>query len=321
LTVFSSKGFQAQFDEMMSDFKESFALLQSSQAVSKYSQEQTKKEEGLLDEKKTLMAQYGLTVDDLDFALEDFSIDELKEKFDAVAKNQKQSAFALASDFKEELIAALSSERFETIWGIENKYCYVDHDVGASEVYVWDRSDSWRLYGFTYSINGDVVSVNFASKKRKKFSIVDFDGGEQSGGLASVFGEVEAKFTESEKLWSEKYQTAVDKVSAMESELSELKRFKEDVEAFGAKQAREEVLSQFEDLSGVEAFETLKEECEQYSSEVLEEKCFAIRGRVQVAKFSIQEPKPAPRLKVGEPDIPNEPYGGVFSEYGIAGKR
>lgn len=37
----------------------------------------------------------------------------------------------------------------------------------------WDRQD-WKLYGFTFSVSGDAVEIDFACKKRKKFSIVDF---------------------------------------------------------------------------------------------------------------------------------------------------
>ena len=46
------------------------------------------------------------------------------------------------------------------------------------EVYCWDRND-WLLYGFGYKLNGDSVVIDFESKKRKKYTIVDFDEGEQ----------------------------------------------------------------------------------------------------------------------------------------------
>jgi len=103
----------------------------------------------------------------------------------------------------------------------------------------------------------------------------------------------------------------------MENELGALRQFKTDTEGAKAKGERDEVFAQFEDLVGVEAFETLRENCMEYSKEDLEEKCFAIRGRNSTtAKFSY-EPK-APKLIVEKTGgITPEPYGGIFAEYGF----
>ena len=83
---------------------------------------------------------------------------------------------------------------------------------------------------------------------------------------------------------------------------------------------RDEVFAQFEDLNGMEAFETLREHCLEFDLETLEEKCFAIRGRVgNPVKFS-HEPK-APKLPIEKNGFTSEPYGGVFAEYGIIPKH
>ena len=56
--------------------------------------------------------------------------------------------------------------------------------------------------------------------------------------------------------------------------------------------------------------------CNMTVIEDLEEKCYAIRGRNgSVAKFSY-EPK-APKLPVEKNNVTPEPYGGVFTEFGI----
>jgi hypothetical protein len=102
----------------------------------------------------------------------------------------------------------------------------------------------------------------------------------------------------------------------METELGTLRKFKEEADAAEAQSAREKVFAQFEDLVGVEAFENLRDNCADYDVEALEEKCFAIRGRTgTVAKFSAEEK--APKLKVNKTEISNEPYGGIFTQYGI----
>lgn len=328
LMMFSQNEFKAQLDEMMREFKESFSLAQSSQEVVIPQQNYSEGGEGTLDEKMTLMAQYGLSEDMIDFNLEDFTLEELREKFEALKANddhqdndpqgvKPEENFALAEQFKEELMGALSEQKIETCFGEMCRYWYMDYDGEASEVYCYDQED-WKLYGFNYSMNGDHVVVDFESKKRKKMSIVDFDEGEQRSVFAEVYSTIVAQHSENETRWNERYQEASETITSMENELNELRQYKANAENAAAKQARDEVLGKFEEeLTGIEAFEQLRENCEQYSVEDLEEKCFAIRGRNQTAKFSMTETKP-PKLLVehGEPGEP-EPYGGVFVKYNI----
>lgn len=315
LMVFSQDEFKAQLDEMMREFKDEITTMQLSKEVDIHPQNHSEGGEEALEDKKTLMTQYGLTEDVLDFNLEDFTEDELREKFEAIANKQKEESFALAEQFREELIDALSVEKVETCFGEMSRYWYMDYDNEAMEVYCYDYED-WKLYGFPYSLNGDSVVVDFACKKRKKFAIIDFDEGEQQATFAVVYSKMAEQYSANDEQWTAKYQTASDTIASMTSELETLRKFKSDTEDSAAAQAREEVFSQFEDLAGVEAFETLREDCSKYSIEDLEEKCFAIRGRNQVAKFSAQEPK-APKLKIEKTDVTVEPYGGVFAEYGI----
>lgn len=314
LEMFSRDDFKAQLAEMMQEFKESFTLAQSSNEVGIYLQNNSEGGDEVLEQKIALMKEFGLTAEQLDFNLEDFSVDELRTKFEEM-KNSALN-FALAEQFREELINALSVETVETCFGTMTRYWYVDYDNDVSEVYCYDTED-WKLYGFTYSLNGDNVTINFDEKKRKKFSIVDFDEGEQIAAFAAVFATVTEKFNENNVQWEQKYQTASDTISSMESELGTLRQFKTDTEDAIAKGERDEVFAQFEDLVGVEAFENLREHCTEYSVEDLEEKCFAIRGRNgAIAKFSY-EPK-APKLPIEKTFVPSDPYGGVFAEYGIA---
>lgn len=323
LELFSCNDFKAQLAEMMCEFKESFSLKQPSKEVVICPQNNSMKGgEEVLEQKTALMAEFGFSADMLDFSIEDFTVEELRVKFEELkSSNQQKNAnpddkFALAEQFREELINALSTETVETCFGDMTRYWYLDYDIEAMEVYCYDIED-WKLYGFPYSMNGDNVVVDFACKKRKKFSIVDFDEGEQPAVFAAVFETVYAKFTENNSQWVEKYQTASDTITSMENELGTLRQFKTDTEDAIAKGKRDGVFAQFEDLIGVEAFETLREHYAEYSVEDLEEKCYAIRGRQgAAAKFSL-EPK-APKLAIEKTGISPDPYGGVFAEYGIA---
>ncbi len=273
-----------------------------------------------MDEKNKLMAEFGLTADALGFSIEDFSLEELRAKFEELTSGSGGSEpekFELDSQFFNELYAALTAETVTTEWGSMPRYWYVDHDNAASEVYAEDRENGWNLYGFPYSMNGDKVAIDFDGGKRKKYSIVDFDEGEQSTPTSKLFELVSQKFSEASAEWTEKYQKATEEAAANNKELAALRKFKSDTESAGEKAKRDEVFAQFEDLNGVEAFENLREHGMEYDLETLEEKCFAIRGRNgSTVKFS-HEPK-VPKLPVENHNAEPEPYGGLFAKYGIS---
>ena len=110
--------------------------------------------------------------------------------------------------------------------------------------------------------------------------------------------------------WAEKYQI-------VECELNELRTFKSDIEKAESDKEKEELFSAFEDLVGVDSFEALRDDCDKFSIEEIEEKCFAIRGRKQAGKFALN-PGKAPKLPIEKSGgMDDEPYGGVFAKYGF----
>ena len=120
LELFSRDDFKTQLAEMMQEFKEAFSLAQSPEGVG-ISQNYSEGGEEVLDEKKALAAQYGLDIDKLGFSLEDFSLEELRAKFEemkaaepaapAAGAAQNPENFALEGQFRNELIAALEAEK------------------------------------------------------------------------------------------------------------------------------------------------------------------------------------------------------------------
>ena len=70
-----------------------------------------------MEQKKALAAEYGLDIESLDFSIDDLSVEELREKFEAMKEqpplNQalilmtQVRAFALEGQFREELYGAL----------------------------------------------------------------------------------------------------------------------------------------------------------------------------------------------------------------------
>lgn len=321
LEMFSQNTFKQQMSEMMQDLKENFSMVNplikdDNTRPKNYSMEGGK---GTLEDKMNLAAKYGIDIDTLDFSIDDLTIEELTEKFEAMKQNNPagtpEKTFALTSNMLEEIDRALSAEKVTRDWGECSRYFYVDCDIELSEVYCWDRND-WLLYGFAFSVDGDSVSIDFASKKRKKYTIVDFEGGEQVSPIAPVFELIESKLKEYSEIES-KFNDASSTIKTLEAELDTLRQYKSDTEDAIAKEKRNEVFSQFEDLAGIEAYESLRKNCENFDLETIEEKCFAIRGRNSSAlKFSAKEKNP--KIKVPKTDVSNEPYGGLFMKYGIS---
>ena len=316
LSLFSYDEMKKQMADMMSDLKNEFSLVvppvgDNDIHTKNYPMEGGEK---VLNEKLALVAEYGFEVEKLGFSIEDMTLEELREKFEVMKSAEPKADFALAGQIRDEINNALSVEKIECCWGEMTRYHYVDHDHEAMQVYCYDAED-WNLYGFAYSMNGDNVVIDFESKKRMKFAIVDFDEGEQIAPFASIFEEVAKQYTANDTQWSEKYQTASDTITSMNKELGSLRQFKTDAEETAKAAAREEVFAQFEELVGVEEFDTLRENCAEYELDALEEKCYAIRGRRGVTAKFAQE-STTTKLKVDKTHPANEPYGGLFVRYG-----
>lgn len=275
-----------------------------------------------MDEKTALTDSYGLCADMLDFNLDDFSLEELKEKFEAMktaSQDPEDKDFALESQVRDELMQALEAEKVER--GDDDwhytipRYWFFDYDKELMEVYGTSTED-YHIYGFQYSMNGDHAVIDWESKKRMKIALAAYNEGDALSPLERMFSAVEGDFRTGYTQLTEKYQTAEGDMDTMKAELDTLRKFKADAESVQQEAEAEKVFEKFEDLSGVEAFEALRGNAGSYSAEELEEKCFALRGRqATVAKFS-KESKP-PKLKVEKAHLEKEPYGGVFTEYGI----
>ena len=186
-------------------------------------------------------------------------------------------------------------------------------------MYCHDCED-WNLYGFSYAMNGDNVEIAFDSKKRMKFAIVAFDEGEQPAVFAEVLTQISKKYAENNAAWEEKLNGANEKYAELETEAKELRQFKADTEAAAQEAAVNGVLGKFAKLAGIEEFDALCANHDGYTAEALEEKCYAIMGRNSAAAKFSYEPTKSPKLPVdggAKRTASDEPYGGVFAEYGF----
>lgn len=177
------------------------------------------------------------------------------------------------------------------------KYWMHDFDLEKMELYVEDTKD-YRLYALPFAIDGDKVSVDFACAKRVKVVYETIDESENAE---------EVTFSVSEAY------------SEVLSELKNLREFKLSKDNEARKDAESEVFSRFADLESNEEFRKLQENCGDLSIDQIEEKCFAIRGRSMVMKFSAEENAPVrtpvEKMSNANVDLSNEPYGGLFVEF------
>lgn len=232
-----------------------------------------------------------------------------------------QNSFALNSNFMDELIRALESEKYEDkYWGICPRYSYCDYDAEKGEVYAWDCED-WKLYGFAYTVDGDCVIIEFASKARKKFVIAAFEDGAGEQSLAPLFTQMKERAMQR----AESEFAAVK--DALEKDAGELKAKYEKLKADytglvnenNARQeaaqaaAKEELFGRFEkELAGDAEFAQLREAAKDFAIEDIETKCFAMIGKKK-ANFSARERKLPDKVMIPDsvPVAPN-PYGTLF---------
>ena len=330
LETFSKEEFKKQMEEMMQDLKETFTVKTSEEDDNTKISVEGGKE--ALEEKIELAKQYNIDIENLDFSLDDFTVEELTEKFESMKSSSESSEsddtqkddYALVSNIVDEVCRILeSSEQFVSDWGdTYPRYWYVDCDVDAREVYGRDMTDN-LIYGFSFTQDGDSISIDFTSKKRMKVVLADFEGGDTSP-VSEAFTKMKEDISKYVKDFADmksKFADTSAKFEAMESELEELRQFKTDTEKSISDNEKEELFAKFEDLSGIEAFEELKSNRDNYELDVLEEKCYAIRGRKATeVKFSAKpSAQSVPVIKVDRSEeMSREPYGGIVEKFNKA---
>ena len=352
--TFSADNLSVRMSEMMEDFKRCFSKVMAASAddnITPNGEQFTEGGEGSLNISE-LLQKYNLTADDVDFETDGMSAEEIEKRFaqisearfdgdagdgandgndgqgedgeqegtgdqgegedaqngndqgespddDDDAPTDTRRQFQLTGEqMRDGILDALCAIMYTDEWGSWPRYCYVDYDPVACEVYAYDNED-WNLYGFAYSMNGDAVVIDFDSKSRKKIAFVDFEGGDAQFSYKHVMDTATAKF------------------EAVAGEVAGLREYKRGIENAERKAAEDEVFARFADIAEDERFRNLKDNCAEMSIQDIEDKCFAIRGRNVQMKFSMDN-KPV-RLPVdgGKVADADEPYGGVFIEFGI----
>lgn len=320
LQVFNANSLKYSLDKMFSDFKES---------CQKETMQNYKEDKHLDKKRKDLIKSYNLDPESLPDECKNLSMEALTEYLDKRATKE----FLLNTNVSEALNDAISVEKIETDYGTYSKYFIVDFDMDSLEVYAYDRED-YKLYGFSFSVSGDAITIDFESKKRKKFTIVDFEGEDDTQEFslmkvvepaiheavekekATVTGEYEVKLSDlNEKLKDHE---------ALESKVEELQEFQATTLKNEERADKTAILDKFSDkLKNSKEYEALyKEEIlDTMSEKDLEARCYELIGKGVVNKeFSINLPDEKPVVHTYGKRISNEtkeketPYGNFFND-------
>lgn len=321
LETFSTSEFKESLNDMLNDFKHYCA--EFSAEYQNTIKDTKKKEENNLNKEK-LIQQYGFDPKTLDFEYEKLDESDLVEKLEAM----KLDKFLLNTNIGEAMSEAFKDEIIETEYGSYSRYWIADYDLDLKEVYAYDREDDYKLFGFSFSIEGDAISIDFESKKRKKYSIVDFEGDDSADTDFSLLDVVEpviekTKFETKKEAKIEFNETIaslrekVKEFETLESEVKVLRAFKTDKAA----EEKKAILDSFSDkLKGAQEYEDLYKNSDEFTKDELKSKCFEIIGKGAVnGKFSYTPPeKHSYGKRISTPPVETEkPYGDLFDDLTI----
>lgn len=124
-------------------------------------------------------------------------------------------------------------EMIEDRWG--DKYPrYYAVDIQENEVIVVDRMNNYNYFGFSFTMNGDSVEIDFESGKRKKISYEDYVDGDSTieGGFdfGKHISEIEDTAFAKVEDANTKASEAEEKISEYEVKVSEFETAKNEIE-------------------------------------------------------------------------------------------
>lgn len=329
IELFSKQHFKEELSDMMKDLKDCFTKIDTaeplpSDEVVEDTHPQTHSMEGgneVLDNETKIIdetiEETAAPVNEQE-AIEQFEL--VEQEAEVSSENEERSTedqeqFELVSNVNEFVRSALAEVRFVDRWGDERqRYHLVDIDTTKMELYCEDAQERWHLYGFSYATSGDKVAIDYATRQRKKYAIVDFaeNDAEPFAGMFEYLTEIEDKFSN----LKEQFSAVSSSANEAQQELNTLREFKAKYDADIAANERNELFARFDELAGIEAFDELRENSSELSLEEIEEKCYALKGRYGVFNKQSHNEK-APKIAVDKTESSRreeKPYGGIVEE-------
>ena len=220
-----------------------------------------------------------------------------------------------------EVNEAISAETMIDPWGYEVSRYWLQ-DVQDDLVVVMDCQD-WKIYSFTFTMDGDNVKVDFASKKRMKVRYEAWDEGSADMGVPALYSTMSDKAKEQ----TEKLEAANKQYSELKAEYDEMKPKYDAYVAAEAAAAKEEENAKREQLFAVmdqkldgDADYAKLRDNKTMEFTVLEDACYKLLGK-KAAEFSYVPSKEKKgevnkvRFGVNGTQKTEERYGDLFERY------
>lgn len=319
---------KSEFSLMMSQLKElAFSI-----------NKESCKEGGMsMQEKLELLQKYGLTVESIDFEIEDLTIEQLQEKIDEFVSNGENGEGDTGETGNDEtkLFSATYREKRDAIskaltpiyvrntegdiveetsyWlqDFDDTFAFVEKDHYTLNTY--DYVNGRFAYSFddsnmTVTITGEFEEVVLVRMTKEEKAKLDADKSQ----LEKSFADLQEEFESYKKT----YKTE-------ESEVEELKKFKENRLAGERKDALDNIFSNFDEkLKDNEEYEALKAGVGDMSIDEVSEKCYAILGKKEFKiKFNFNNENKPVKIPIKPPTKGEDPYNGLFEKYGIYPKE
>lgn len=162
IQLFNKNDFKVQFTEMMKELKDTAHIFFKNQPSSLEVENIKTLEEGgkiLVDEKLEILKKYNLTVEQLSFNIDEISLEDLESKIN--------EQFSLSnSQLMTEIDKVLQTmtEMKKNYWGelVEKRSFYLIDLKDENAIVVTNNWDTY--YGVPYSLNGDIVTLDFEAK-------------------------------------------------------------------------------------------------------------------------------------------------------------
>jgi len=159
IQLFNKQNCSEQFTQMMKELKEVSQIFSKNQS-SLLEVDNIKKEvNNIVDEKLELLKKYNLTVDTVSFSIDDLSLEEIESK---IREQFSLSNSQLMTEIDK--ILQTMTEMKKNYWGelVERRSFYLMDLKDENAIVVTNSWDTY--YGIPYSLNGDIVNLDFEAK-------------------------------------------------------------------------------------------------------------------------------------------------------------
>ena len=305
-----------EFSSLMGELKEELSL---------YFSKNNSDEKGgkvNLDEKLEILQKFNKTIEDLDFSIDDMSVEDLSAKMEELfgEKEPKAEPIAFSATYKEKRQAlqnALDPIIVKDAEGnyVEETYFYIED---FSDEYVFVEKDHWTAndydckYGrFAYTFDEATRTATISSEFEEMVKVwLTLD---EKAKVDEERANYETKYSDLEKEFSD-YKA---EHSFLDSEFNVLKEYKENKEVEERKCAEDALFADYEETIGeTEEFKSLKEKASEFSLDALKKECLCIVGMYSMTNKTKETNKPDSLKFSLEPETSeDEPYGGLMKKY------